>query len=87
MDDLYDAVDVVLAPLAFSTGLKIKVGEALSRGKALVSHAHAFEGYLATHPFHECADFEAMIQQAGFVRTRVEKILGGAVNIHSGWKV
>ncbi len=62
MDELYGAVDVVLAPLAFSTGLKIKVGEALSRGKALVSHAHAFEGYLATHPFHECADFEAMMR-------------------------
>lgn len=62
MDELYDAVDVVLAPLAFSTGLKIKVGEALSRGKPLVSHAHAFEGYVPTHPFHECPDFEAMLR-------------------------
>ena len=32
-------------------------------------------------------EFEAMIRAAGFVNTRVEKILGGAVNIHSGWKV
>ena len=32
-------------------------------------------------------EFEAMIRNAGFVRTRVERILGGAVNIHSGWKV
>lgn len=31
--------------------------------------------------------FEGMIRDAGFARTRVEKILGGAVNIHSGWKV
>lgn len=62
MDELYDQVDAVLAPLAFSTGLKIKVGEALSRGKPLISHAHAFEGYIATHPFHECADFDAMMR-------------------------
>lgn len=64
MDELYDQVDAVLAPLAFSTGLKIKVGEALSRGKPLISHVHAFEGYVPTHPFHECADFEAMMRAA-----------------------
>ncbi len=62
MDELYGQVDAVLAPLTFSTGLKIKVGEALSRGKPLISHAHAFEGYVPTHPFHECADFEAMMR-------------------------
>ncbi len=31
--------------------------------------------------------FEGMIRDAGFTNTRVESILGGAVNIHSGWKV
>lgn len=62
MDELYGAVDVVLAPLAFSTGLKIKVGEALAKAKPLVSHAHAFEGYVPTHPFHECPDFGAMMR-------------------------
>lgn len=31
--------------------------------------------------------FEAMIKAAGFANTRVEQILGGAVNIHSGWKI
>ncbi len=31
--------------------------------------------------------FRAMIEQADFVRTRVEPILGGLVAIHSGWKV
>lgn len=62
MDTLYGSVDAVLAPLAFSTGLKIKVGEALAKAKPLVSHAHAFEGYVATHPFHECRDFEAMMR-------------------------
>jgi len=64
MDELYDQVDAVLAPLAFSTGLKIKVGEALSRGAPLISHAHAFEGYAPTHPFHSCDDYEAMMRAA-----------------------
>jgi demethylmenaquinone methyltransferase / 2-methoxy-6-polyprenyl-1,4-benzoquinol methylase len=31
--------------------------------------------------------FEQMIRDAGFARTRVEAIFGGAVAIHSGWKV
>ena len=31
--------------------------------------------------------FEQMIRDAGFARTRVEPILGGAVAIHSGWKI
>lgn len=61
MDELYASVDAVLAPLAFSTGLKIKVGEALSRGLPLVSHAHAFEGYAPAHAFHTCPDFAAMM--------------------------
>lgn len=37
--------------------------------------------------FPKPSEFEAMIRAAGFVNTRVEKILGGAVNIHSGWKI
>ena len=32
-------------------------------------------------------EFEGMIREAGFVRTRVEPILGGLVAIHSGWKI
>lgn len=31
--------------------------------------------------------FERMIRDAGFARTKVEPILGGAVAIHSGWKI
>ena len=31
--------------------------------------------------------FEEMIREAGFVNTKVEAIVGGAVAIHSGWKV
>ena len=31
--------------------------------------------------------FQQMIRDAGFERTKVEPILGGAVAIHSGWKI
>jgi len=36
--------------------------------------------------FPPMPEFEGMIRAAGFVRTRVEPILGGLVAIHSGWK-
>ena len=37
--------------------------------------------------FPPMPEFEAMIQPAGFTRTKVEPILGGLVAIHSGWKI
>ena len=57
-------------------------------GKAIADDEDSYR-YLAEsiRRFPRPEEFEAMIRKAGFVRTRVEKILGGAVNIHSGWKV
>ncbi len=37
--------------------------------------------------FPKMPEFERMIRAAGFSQTRVEPILGGAVAIHSGWKI
>lgn len=37
--------------------------------------------------FPRMDEFERMIRTAGFVNTKYETILGGAVAIHSGWKV
>ncbi|MDE2303412.1 MAG: class I SAM-dependent methyltransferase [Sphingomonadales bacterium] len=37
--------------------------------------------------FPKMPEFEAMLRDAGFVRTKVEPLLGGLVAIHSGWKV
>jgi demethylmenaquinone methyltransferase / 2-methoxy-6-polyprenyl-1,4-benzoquinol methylase len=37
--------------------------------------------------FPDMHSFETMIADAGFIRTRVEPILGGLVAIHSGWKI
>lgn len=62
MDSFYDTVDVVLGPMEFSTGLKVRIGEALARGKALIAHAHCFEGYVPGHPYHSLPSFEAMMR-------------------------
>lgn len=52
LDHFYDGLDVVVAPMTFSTGLKIKVAEALSYGKALVATANGFDGFTPTDEFH-----------------------------------
>ena len=57
-------------------------------GKAIADDEDSYR-YLAEsiRRFPKPRDFEAMIRAAGFARTKFESILGGAVNIHSGWKV
>ena len=37
--------------------------------------------------FPDMPTFERIIGEAGFVRTKVEPMLGGLVAIHSGWKI
>lgn len=60
VDSFYDDIDAAIVPMEFSTGLKIKAGEALSQSKPLISHIHAMEGYPTTHDLHRCESFEAM---------------------------
>ena len=36
--------------------------------------------------FPRADDFESMIRKAGFRRTGYERLTGGVVAIHSGWK-
>lgn len=62
LDDFYASVDAVLVPMEFSTGLKIKTGEAIAHGKPIIAHAHAFEGYPARHKFHRLKTFEAVAE-------------------------
>ena len=54
IEDFYAACDVVLVPMANSSGQKIRVGEALAHGKPIVAYAHAFEGYPVGHKYHAC---------------------------------
>ena len=57
-------------------------------GEAIAGDADSYR-YLveSIRKFPKMAEFEAMIRAAGFVNTKVEPILGGAVAIHSGWKI
>lgn len=57
-------------------------------GQAIAGDADSYR-YLveSIRKFPKMAEFERMIRDAGFVNTRVESILGGAVAIHSGWKI
>ncbi len=57
-------------------------------GKIIADDEDSYR-YLAEsfRKFPKMPEFEGMIRAAGFARTRVEPILGGAVAIHSGWKI
>ncbi len=57
-------------------------------GQAIAGDAESYRYLIESiRRFPPMAQFEAMIREAGFTRTRVEPILGGLVAIHSGWKV
>ncbi len=57
-------------------------------GKLIAGDEESYR-YLAEsiRRFPKMPEFEGMIRAAGFSRTRVEPILGGAVAIHTGWKI
>ncbi|MDE2434878.1 MAG: class I SAM-dependent methyltransferase [Sphingomonadales bacterium] len=57
-------------------------------GSAIAGDADSYRYLIESiRRFPTMPEFERMIRNAGFVRTRVEPILGGLVAIHSGWKI
>jgi len=57
-------------------------------GKALAGDADSYRYLIESiRRFPPMPEFEGMIRDAGFARTKVEPILGGLVAIHSGWKI
>ena len=57
-------------------------------GSAIAGDADSYRYLIESiRRFPPMPEFERMIREAGFVRTRVEPILGGLVAIHSGWKI
>ena len=57
-------------------------------GKAIAGDAESYRYLIESiRRFPPMPEFEGMIRDAGFVRTKVEPILGGLVAIHSGWKI
>ncbi len=62
VSDFYNTVDVIIVPMSFSTGLKIKAVEALAQGLPVIAHKHAFEGIPSTHPYHQCNSFSEIAE-------------------------
>jgi demethylmenaquinone methyltransferase/2-methoxy-6-polyprenyl-1,4-benzoquinol methylase len=71
--DVYDAYSHKLVP---------QLGKLLANDEA--SYRYLIE---SIRRFPDMPTFKAMIEDAGFVRTSVEPIMGGLVAIHSGWKI
>ncbi|HTW31953.1 MAG TPA: glycosyltransferase [Candidatus Sulfotelmatobacter sp.] len=57
LEEFYDGLDVVVVPMTHSTGLKIKTGEALAFGKAVVATADGFDGFPPVDEFHRLDSF------------------------------
>ena len=57
-------------------------------GEAIAGDAESYRYLIESiRRFPKMPEFEVMIREAGFTRTKVEPILGGLVAIHSGWKI
>ena len=57
-------------------------------GKLLANDADSYRYLIESiRRFPDMQTFERMIAEAGFVRTKVEPIMGGLVAIHSGWRI
>jgi demethylmenaquinone methyltransferase/2-methoxy-6-polyprenyl-1,4-benzoquinol methylase len=67
---------------AYSHRVVPKLGKAVAQDEA--SYRYLVE---SIRRFPSMAEFKALIERAGFAQVRVEPILGGAVAIHSGWKI
>lgn len=67
---------------AYSHHLVPRLGKAIAQDEE--SYRYLVE---SIRRFPDMPTFERMIGEAGFVRTKVEPILGGLVAIHSGWKI
>jgi demethylmenaquinone methyltransferase/2-methoxy-6-polyprenyl-1,4-benzoquinol methylase len=71
--EIYDAYSHKMVP---------KLGQLLAQDSE--SYRYLIE---SIRRFPDMPTFERMIGESGFVRTKVEPLLGGLVAIHSGWKI
>lgn len=63
IEDFFDAIDLVVAPILMGTGLKLKVIEAMAHGAPVIGTATAFEGMATDLPEHGLADVEAIVDR------------------------
>ncbi len=74
IEEFYSAVDCVVVPMSFSTGLKIKTAEALSFAKPVLALAHAFEGFAPKHAFHQLSSNAGILDAIGQMVRRPEML-------------
>ncbi|PXW65418.1 glycosyltransferase [Methylobacterium sp. B4] len=60
LEDFYDQADLIVAPMLMGSGLKMKVGEALSFGRPVIGTEIGLEGFEPTEAAHRCRDAEAV---------------------------
>jgi glycosyltransferase involved in cell wall biosynthesis len=70
LEDFYRSVDLVINPMMFGTGLKIKTVEALSFGAPIISTRAGMSGIEATHPYHACESVEDLLQVIDLIMRR-----------------
>ncbi|MFC4621198.1 glycosyltransferase [Comamonas nitrativorans] len=63
LDQFYDMMDVIVIPLEFGTGLKIKAVEALANGLPIVSTSHGSIGLGSKHPLLNLMKAEEIVSE------------------------
>jgi hypothetical protein len=77
LDEFYDQVDIVINPMQFGTGLKIKSVEALFQGLPLIATRAAMAGLPIMHALHDLPDARAVA--ACLMETRFDAEMLGAL--------
>ncbi len=67
--DFYHNIDAVIAPLEFSTGIKIKIGEALAWGVPVLATRNAFDGFQDFHAGQSARDVAELCEVIASVAT------------------
>jgi len=76
--DFYSQVDVIVAPMELSTGIKIKVGEALAFGKGVVSTANGYDGFPvldSMHALRSVSEVSQALIQLAFNPQRLARLI------------
>jgi glycosyltransferase involved in cell wall biosynthesis len=75
IEDFYKECDVIIAPLEFSTGLKIKIGEAFGFGLPVVATENAYEGYPIVDSYHSLPNFNTLAYVLIILSQNPERLL------------
>lgn len=75
LESFYSKMDLIINPLMFGTGLKIKTVEALSYGIPIISTVIGFEGVESKYPYHQCTNIREMINYIDKLNKKEEKLI------------